>query len=174
MRVLSGDLVSWISGCLFLGVAGCSVGQSDFLAGDLNGVNHTSAAINYFSVNGYRGRNISSYGYGGGTCCVMLPTVWRPGLKVLVEWEKDPNPKAKLPNSWGDEYDRAYALHKANYKFQAVVVDVPPYEDKVCSPEVHFLPCDQIKISTSCWAFPSPNSPIKEPLKMKEPAVCPK
>ncbi|MDZ5431661.1 DUF3304 domain-containing protein [Pseudomonas fluorescens] len=60
-----------VGGLLFL-LAGCSPGTPKYLAGDLNGVNHTSAAINRFSVNGYGGRNISPFGYGGGCavqCC---------------------------------------------------------------------------------------------------------
>ncbi|WP_122228046.1 DUF3304 domain-containing protein, partial [Pseudomonas syringae group genomosp. 3] len=56
----------------------------------------------------------------------------------------------------------------------SAIVDLPPYEDRLCALEVHFLPCNKIKVSTSCWRYPSPNSPIKEPLEMKEPAVCPK
>ncbi len=55
----------WAVGSLLLLLAGCSPGTPKFLAGDLNGVNHTSAAINHFSVNGYGGRNISPFGYGG-------------------------------------------------------------------------------------------------------------
>ncbi|RFQ07945.1 DUF3304 domain-containing protein, partial [Pseudomonas sp. ATCC 13867] len=33
-------------------------------------------------------------GGGSQTCCVSLPTKWRPGLKVVIEWEKDPSPGA--------------------------------------------------------------------------------
>ena len=45
----------WAVGSLLLLLAGCSPGTPKYLAGDLNGVNHTSAAINHFSVNGYGG-----------------------------------------------------------------------------------------------------------------------
>ncbi|WP_131679696.1 DUF3304 domain-containing protein, partial [Metapseudomonas furukawaii] len=65
--------LKWLWGVLFLSLAGCSLGESEYLGGNLNGVNHTSAAINYFKVNGYGGPNISPHGYGGGMCCVMLP-----------------------------------------------------------------------------------------------------
>ncbi len=160
-----------------IGLSGCSVGESKFLGGDLNGVNHTSAAINYFSVNGYGGPNISPHGYGGGMCCVMLPRQWQPGLKFKVEWETDPKPEiaGDFPGFQDREkylvWERAV---RANFQKHSAIVDLPPYEDRLCSLEVHFLPCNQIKVSTSCWRYPSPNSPIKEPLKMKEPAVCPK
>ncbi|MGJ7517607.1 DUF3304 domain-containing protein [Pseudomonas baetica] len=164
----------WAVGSLLLLLAGCSPGTPMYLAGDLNGVNHTSAAINYFMVNDYGGPNISPYGYGGGYCCVSLPSQWSPGLKLKVEWETDPNSNAKLPPLGTDEYRAAYALHKAKYQQHTAIVELPPYEDRLCSLEVHFLPCHQVKLSTSCWRYPSPNSPIKEPLNMQEPATCPK
>ncbi len=55
------------------------------------------------------------------------------------------------------------------------VVPVPDYTgQRTCGITVHFLPCDQVKVTTSCATYNSPNYPIKEPLKMKEPTVCPK
>jgi hypothetical protein len=166
----------WAVGGLLLLLAGCSPGTPKYLAGDLNGVNHTSAAINRFSVNGYGGRNISPFGYGGGVCCAMLPSQWSPGLKLKVEWETDPNPYEKIKRKPdGFNFDEAaLAKHEANYGRHTAIVELPPYEDRLCSLEVHFLPCHQIKLSTSCWAYPSPNSPIKEPLNLQEPATCPK
>ena len=165
----------WMGVCVLMLLTGCSGGAPRYLAGDLNGVNHTSAAINHFSVNGYGGRNIPPFGFGGGMCCAMLPSQWQPGLKFEVEWETDPNPYAKLKrkaSGYGAD-EEAYAKHAANYQQHRAIVDLPPYENRLCALEVHFLPCHQVKVSTSCWAYPSPNSPIKEPLKMQEPAVCP-
>ena len=175
MNYLEGSaMCRWLGGCLLLLLAGCSVGDSKFLAGNLNGVNHTSAAINYFSVNGYGGANISPHGYGGGMCCAMLPRQWQPGLKLEVEWETDPNPYAKSPPLGSDAFRIFMAKHKTNYQQHSAIVELPPYEDRLCALEVHFLPCNQVKVSTSCWRYPSPNSPIKEPLEMNEPAICPK
>ena len=178
MSYLNGSaLCQWLGGCLLVLLAGCSVGESKFLGGDLNGVNHTSAAINYFSVNGYGGPNISPHGYGGGMCCAMLPRQWQPGLKLKVEWETDPNPYARLkrkPSGYGPD-EEAYAKHKANYQQHISIVDLPAYEaETLCSLKIHFLPCNQIKVATACMAYGQPGYPIKEPLKMKEPAVCPK
>ncbi|GKQ43971.1 DUF3304 domain-containing protein [Pseudomonas syringae] len=176
MSYLKGSAVcQWVSGCLLALLAGCSVGESTFLAGNLNGVNHTPAAINHFSVNGYGGANISAHGYGGGMCCAMLPRQWQPGLKLKVEWEADPNPNARLPALGSELYLAAYAKHEANYQQHSAIVDLPPYEtEKLCSLKVHFLPCNQIKVATACMAYGQPGYPIKEPLEMKEPAVCPK
>ncbi|WP_256823660.1 DUF3304 domain-containing protein [Pseudomonas sp. Pse79] len=167
-------MYQWVGGCLLVLLAGCSVGESKFLAGNLNGVNHTSAAINHFSVNGYGGANISPHGYGGGMCCAMLPRQWQTGLKLEVEWETDPNPYAKSPPLGSDAFRTFMAKHKTNYQQHSAIVELPPYEDRLCALEVHFLPCNQVKVSTSCWRYPSPNSPIKEPLEMNEPAICPK
>ena len=166
----------WAVSSLLLLMAGCSPGTPKFLAGDLNGVNHTSTAINYFMVNGYGGGNASPNGYGGGVCCVMLPSQWSPGLKFKVEWETDPAPYEKIKRKPdGFNFDEvALAKHEANYGRHTAIVELPPYEDELCALEVHFLPCNQVKVSTSCWRYPSPNSPIKEPLNMQEPAVCPK
>nr|WP_262923802.1 MULTISPECIES: DUF3304 domain-containing protein [Pseudomonas] len=166
--------VQCLLGLLFLSAAGCSLGEPEYLAGDLWAVNHTSAAINHFTVNGFGGGNASPYGYGGGACCVMLPREWRPGMAMKVEWETDPNPYAKSPPLGTDEFRAFMVKHKANYQQHTAIVPLPPYEKRLCALEVHFLPCNQIKLSTSCWAYPSPNSPIKEPLEMQEPAICPK
>lgn len=166
-----------LGSCFFVLLAGCSAGEPKFLAGNLNGVNHTSAGINYFSVNGYGGPNISPYGYGGGMCCAMLPRVWQPGLKFEVEWEVDPDPYARLKrktSGYGPDED-AYAKHKANYRKYRVIVDLPSYEtENLCSLKVHFLPCNQIKLTTACMAHGQLGYPIKEPLKMKELAICQK
>ncbi|WP_325058597.1 DUF3304 domain-containing protein [Pseudomonas saxonica] len=72
---------------------GCVESQPTMLGASISGVNHTSAAINHFSVNGGGGPNIGPYGGGPGSqmCCAMLPVQWREGLTVVVEWEKDPN-----------------------------------------------------------------------------------
>ena len=155
MSYLNGSTVcQWLGGCLLVFLAGCSLGESKFWGGDLNGVNHTSAAINYFSVNGYGGPNISPHGYGGGMCCAMLPRQWQPGLKLKVEWETDPNPYAKSPPLGTDEFRAFMVKHKVNYQQHSIIVDLPAYEtETLCSLKVHFLPCDQVKVATACMAF---------------------
>ncbi|WP_455927654.1 DUF3304 domain-containing protein [Pseudomonas capeferrum] len=176
MSYLKGSTVYiWVCGCLLVLLAGCSLGESKFLAGNLGGVNHTPAAINYFSVNGYGGPNISPYGSRGGMCCAMLPRHWQPGLKLKVEWETDPNPDAKSPPLGTDAFRAFMVKHKVNYQQHNTIVALPAYEtEKLCSLKVHFLPCNQIKVTTACMAYGQPGYPIKEPLVMKEPAVCPK
>jgi hypothetical protein len=54
-------------------------------------------------------------------------------------------------------------------------VPLPDYNGQdTCGITVHFLPCDEVKVTTSCYTYGSPAYPIKEPLRMKEPKVCPK
>ncbi len=52
---------------------------------------------------------------------------------------------------------------------------VPDYNGQdVCGITVHFLPCDEVKVTTSCYTYGSPAYPIKEPIRMKEPKTCPR
>lgn len=64
--------------------------------------------------------------------------------------------------------------HKANYRHYSITVDIPEWQGtKSCDFKVHFLVCNQIKVTTSCWAPSSPSYPIVEPMEMKEPTACP-
>jgi hypothetical protein len=173
-KILSYMAAVFLSSGLLI-ASGCSVGDSKYLAGDLNGVNHTADAINYYSVNGFGGPNISPHGFGGGACCILLPREWEPGLNAFVKWETDPNPKARLPATYTPEYEDAYLEHKKKYLQHGKVVEIPQYDAKtVCSLKIHFLPCHQLKATTACAGYGRPAYPIKEPLVMKEPAKCPK
>ncbi|WP_421504813.1 DUF3304 domain-containing protein [Erwinia rhapontici] len=155
-------------------LSGCSHASGEgYTSGDIAGVNHTSSAINYVKVNGYGGPNISPFGDGGGYCCVQLPDKWKPGLKAHIEWEVDPNPNVILPPLGTDEFRTAYARHKAKYQQHSTIVDIPQYGKERCGLTVHFLPCDRIKVTTSCFGYGTPDYPIKEPRHMKEPASCP-
>ena len=151
---------------------GCSSADNEMAGGNLQAVNHTLHGINWMSVNGYR-----AHAGGGSSCCIIMPIKWRPGLKANVEWEVDPEPYAysKWPPLGTDGYRIEQVKHAANYQRHSATVDIPEWPDsKRCGLTVHFLVCNQIKLTSSCWASSSPNYPIKEPRQMKEPAVCPK
>ncbi|NWB94257.1 DUF3304 domain-containing protein, partial [Pseudomonas agarici] len=108
--------------------------------------------------------------------CIIMPTKWRPGLKAHIEWEVDPEPYAysKWPSDF-DGYQAAQLKHAANYQHHSTTVEIPEWPGtESCGLSVHFLTCNQVKVTTSCWGYGSPNNPIKEPLDMKEPTVCPK
>jgi len=158
-----------------LALQACSQSLPDRLGAPIEGYSHTSAAINYFMVNGNGGPNIGPYGGGGSqNCCVSLPRKWHPGLTVVVEWEKDPNtgPTVNLPPIGTDEYRAAYKLHAAQYTRHRAVVEVAPYE-QLGLVNVHFLPCDQVKVAASPSYHGRPNHPYNYPLKMEVPAKCP-
>ncbi len=155
---------------LFLFISGCSqAGGNGYAAGDVRGYNHTSQGINRFTVNGYGG------GVRGNTCCILLPDKWSPGLKARVEWEVDPNTASEFPGyKHREEYLKWEKEVKASFRKHSTVVDIPEYGEERCGITVHFLACNQIKVTTICDGYGTPNYPIKEPLDMKEPAQCPK
>ncbi|WP_456310729.1 DUF3304 domain-containing protein [Serratia proteamaculans] len=164
-------LVFWI-----LLISGCSrSGNGGYTAGDIRGINHTPFVVNYMDVNGYGGPNMGAYGEGGGYCCIMLPDKWTPGLKAHVEWEVDPKTASKFPGyeDW-DEYLKWEKEVKSSFQKYSAVVDIPKYGEKRCGITVHFLPCNQVKVTTICDGYGTPNYPIKELREMKEPARCPK
>lgn len=164
------DVIKTVLVFIFIfSASGCAKGSNDYNAGDLSGINHTQQGVNYFTVNGYRA------GLTGNSCCIMLPRKWTPGLKAHVEWEVDPDPFEKIPRKKkGFEFEEgAYARHAAKYQKHSAIVDIPKYTE-TCGMTVHFLPCNQVKVTTSCVGYGTPDYPIKEPLDMKEPAQCPK
>ena len=159
--------------CSFLGLAlfGCSSTDNEMVGGNIRAVNHTLGAINWFSVNGYR-----AHGGGGSSCCIVMPIKWRPGLKANIEWEVDPEPFAIIKRKT-TEYgfdEEAWAEHESKFQRHSAIVDIPAWPGtERCGLAVHFLVCNQIKVTSSCWGYGSPKNPIKEPLDMKEPSVCP-
>ena len=163
--------VRWLLGVFGLALVGCSTADNEMAGGSLQAVNHTLHAINWFSVNGYR-----AHGGGGSSCCIVMPLKWRPGLKAHIEWEVDTDQFAysKWPSD-PEGYKAAQLQHKANYQHYSTTVDIPEWPGtKRCGLSVHFLTCNEVKVTSSCWSSYSPNYPIKEPKQMKEPAVCPK
>ncbi|MHC8315224.1 DUF3304 domain-containing protein [Pseudomonas sp. LB3P31] len=146
-------------------------------ASTIEAINHTHWAINHFSVDGRSGLDaIGPYQGGGGGCCYVAPSRWKPGIKVRVDWEtgvaySDDFPGfADWPNylAWKTKVNSQKTQHSK-------LVTVPDYTgQKVCGITVHFLPCDEIELSTSCYAYGSPEYPIKTPLQLPEPQSCPK
>jgi len=153
-------------------IAGCSqAGSNNYTAGDLRAKNHVDGqTINWFKVNGYR-----ASGLGGGYCCIMLPVKWTAGLKAHIEWEVDPDTASPFPGYQNREkYKKWENEVKASYQKHSAVVDIPQYGKERCGISVHFLPCNQVKVTTVCEGYGTPNYPIKEPINLKEPAQCPK
>ncbi|WP_161528227.1 DUF3304 domain-containing protein [Pectobacterium odoriferum] len=161
--------------------------------GTIEAINHTHRAINQFSVDGQSGIDIiGPYQGGGGGCCYGVPPKWQPGMTVKVDWQtgvafasdvpeipepQRPNAKAshQVWQAYFDEKEVWYKKIKTLNREHTKIVPVPDYtEQKTCGIKVHFLPCDQIKVTTSCYGYGNPNYPIKDPIQMEEPAVCAK
>ena len=167
--------VLWLMLISGLALQGCTPPKPVRLGTPIEGYSHTSAAINWFSVNGGGGPNISPYSGGGKqNCCASLPVKWHPGLTVVVEWEKDPDPHASAnwPPLGTDGYRAAYKLHAAKYTRHRAVVPVAPYE-RLGAIDVHFLPCNQVAVSAVAMLPGLPGYPFNFPQKMQEPATCP-
>jgi hypothetical protein len=156
-------------------VGGCRATESELLGAEVEGYNHTSAAINRFTVNGAGGPNIGPYGGGGKqVCCGSIPRHWRPGLRAIVEWEKDPNPRPSppLPPLGTDEYRAAYKKHAANYTHHSATVEIPQYQ-RAGPITVHFLSCNQVRVTATIIKPGYPGYPYNYPRKMED-TECPK
>ncbi|SNY59049.1 DUF3304 domain-containing protein [Enterobacter sp. CC120223-11] len=194
--------------CAFLGLSlilsGCDRPEQAKMpvsgggGGPIEAINHTSWAINHFSVDGQNAVDIiGPYQGGGGGGSYGAPAVWTPDLKVKVEWEtgvafasdvpeipepEEPNTKNLDENARYQVWEE-YAVKRREWrqkireysKQHSLIVPVPDYTgQKTCGITVHFLPCDQIKVTTSCADYGSPDYPIKDPVHMEKPSVCPK
>ena len=161
----------YLFGLLGLALLGCTSDDNRMVAGNLAAINHVEGtAINWFSVNGYR-----AHGGGGSSCCIIMPVKWRPGLKAEIEWEVDPDSTARMPSVTSSEFREVYARHAENYRVYQAVVDIPEWPGtERCGLKVHFLTCNKIKVTSSCWMYGHPNNPIKEPRNSKEPSECQK
>ncbi len=167
--------VLWLTLISGLALQGCTPPKPVRLGAPIEGYSHTSAAINRFSVNRGGGPNISPYSGGGKqNCCASLPVKWHPGLTVVVEWEKDPDPyaSANWPPLGTDGYRAAYKLHAAKYTRHRAVVPVARYE-RLGVVNVHFLPCNQVAVTAGLMMPRTPKYPYQFPQKMQEPATCP-
>jgi len=158
-----------------LALNACTAQTPERLGAPIEGYSHTSAAINWFSVNGAGGPNLSPNSGGGSqTCCAVLPVKWQAGLKVVVEWEKDTTPfssknwpKPIYSEAW---HAAAAADEKLNTRHRAVV-EVAPY-DGLGVVTVHFLPCNQVKVAAGTTRPRMPSHPYHYPLNMEEPSQC--
>ena len=168
--------VLWLMLISGLALQGCTPPKPVRLGAPIEGYSHTSAAINWFSVNRGGGPNISPYSGGGKqNCCASLPVKWHPGLTVVVEWEKDPDPYAYADwpkPRYSDAWSKAAREHEAKYTRHRAVVPVARYE-RLGVVNVHFLPCNQVAVTAGLMMPRTPKYPYQFPQKMQEPATCP-
>ncbi|MCY1385258.1 hypothetical protein D9M69_736200 [compost metagenome] len=94
---------------------------------------------------------------------------------MVIEWEKDPDPRSygKWPEPlFSDAWSKRMAEHESHYTRHRAVVEVAPY-DEAGPIDVHFFPCDQVKVSATPLLYGKPGYPYNEPLNMEEPKTCP-
>ncbi|MCE1117953.1 MULTISPECIES: DUF3304 domain-containing protein [Pseudomonas] len=152
------------------------LGVHESRASTIEGINHTHWAINRFSVEGRSGIDIiGPYQGGGGGCCYSAPERWVPGMMVRVDWESGVGSSAGFPGyADRDKYLAWRDAGRAQKRLHSKTVPVPDYTGQgTCGITVHFLPCDDIQVTTSCYAYGSPEYPIKTPLELPEPQSCP-
>lgn len=154
-------------------ISACNAGP-EMVSAPITGYNHTSAEIIRFSINGAGGPRIPPNAGGGAeVCCGVLPLQWNPGVRAIIEWDKDPNPYGPIKrDQYGQILKEALVRHSADYSHHTATVEIPKYAEQLCALQVHFLPCDQVKVSTTCFTPENPNYPDKAYFKVKEPATC--
>lgn len=163
---------------LIIGLLQVSACQAEptMLSAPITAYNHTSANINNFSVNGAGGGNAGPHQAGGSeVCCGMVPKEWVPGLRAIVVWEKDPAPYAYgkwTERPYSDEWRKRMQEHKKQYSRHTMTVEIPKY-DQPGSLKVHFLPCDQVRVSAAGVTPGYPGYPYNYPMNMLEPKTCP-
>jgi len=140
------------------------------------GINHTHWAINRFSVDGHPAIDvIGPYQGGAGGGGYFAPEHWPPGMTVRVDWETGQGSTKDFPG-FGDwpKYLEWSKKIKAQKRQLSKNVAVPDYTgQKTCGITVHFLPCDELQVTTSCYHYGNPEYPIRTPLHLPEPTSCP-
>lgn len=107
-------------------------------------VNHTGRFIYSATVNGAGGGTMSAWGAGvANICCTSIPSVWSPGIEVLVRWD--------MPEG---------RTHVVKEK----VVEVERYEEPG-SIYMHFFPNDKVRVVVSNFVGFSDRHPIAPPPK---------
>lgn len=112
-------------------------------------VNHTSQFIYSAGVNGAGGANMAAWGAGmAQVCCVIVPKIWYPGMKVTVGWD--------MPDG-------------SKHRYKEKVVEVEKYEENGGSVYLHFYPDDYVRVIVSPYDGASPLHPIQRPVKPTAP-----
>jgi hypothetical protein len=117
-------------------------------AAGITGYNFTSEGVQEFYVNGQGGSNLPPYGGGGKTsCCVNVPTQWRPWLVAKIDWTM---------GRWTTPYESRKHLSPAAQvaccsadRKLSKTVPIERYGVEGGRLQVFFLPNDEIKV----WVY---------------------
>lgn len=103
-------------------------------------VNHTGSYIYSASINGGGGGNMARWGAGmANICCVSIPNVWYPGMKVRVRWDMPVGVKHAIKEK---------------------IVDVEKY-DRPGDIYMNFFPNDEVRVVVSRNGPRSSDYPIR-------------
>lgn len=128
-----------------IAIAGCAIRESQAepkgtAVAQIGIVNHTGNYIYSASVDGAGGANMARWGAGiADVCCASIPSVWRPGMKVLVRWD--------MPEG-----------HKHIVKEK--IVEVEKYAEPG-SIYLHFFPGDEVRVVVTSVGPYNPAHPIR-------------
>ncbi|MBU9541877.1 DUF3304 domain-containing protein [Burkholderia multivorans] len=129
-------------GSLLLTMIGCS-DSNDSNPSSVSGYNYTDYYIDQFLITSKShemsagGSNILPKEAGklrsesGGSCCIGIPTRWRPNMKLVIKWRRDSRP-----------YDK----DRSGDQWLTATTEVPPYGPRTAGFVVHFLSDDRIRI----------------------------
>lgn len=109
----------------------------------INGVNHMGYrySIREYYVNGHYSSNIGREGGGGSyNCCMVLPSVWKPGMKVDLRWEVYDHDENRV-----SRYRATVPVEKYDAPGDAVV---------------HVFRDSTARFVSSEWGVLSPNHPV--------------
>ncbi|BAQ80188.1 uncharacterized protein PST29_2299 [Pseudomonas sp. St29] len=95
-------------------------------------------------------------------------------MRAIVEWEKDPDPDGYIKRGKYGQLDvEDYKRHAANYSRHKMIVEIPRY-DVPGVLKVHFLPCDEVRVTAAGTSPGYPGYPYNYPMNMEEPKTCQK
>jgi len=110
----------------------------------LTAYNHSHTHdIDYFSLNGSGGVDVRQGSVSGERCCVVIPNVWRPGLKATVTWRYVPVD--------------GEAIESTAVITQEVELPKYPHPDSI---RVHFFENNKVKIVVSKCSPKHPFYPL--------------
>ncbi len=136
--------------------------------GTIKAINHTKWAINHFSVNGQSGiDSIGPFQGGGGGGYFGVPPKWEPGMTVKISGNR-----CWVFNGFSGFGDDKKSLNGKKIKSQnrehSAIVPVPDYNSqKTCGIKIHFLPCDKVKVTTSCYDYGNPITRLRIRLRWR-------
>jgi hypothetical protein len=132
---------------ILIGLIGCANQEKpkqEQVAAQIGIVNHTGKYIYSATINSSGGGRMSAWGAGiANICCISIPRIWHPEMKVVVEWN--------MPEGINDVIKKK-------------IVSIEKY-DRPGSIYLHFFPNDQVRVIVSNLDPVHPEYPIPAPVK---------